>query len=161
MFGTLDQGYWPDGIYTAPTDEALMYDIQKHKELGYNTIRKHIKVEPQRWYYWADKIGVLVWQDMPSMSMNKGMKDPNMPAGEPYIDPDALEHGLTAMIEQLYNHASIVDWVVFNESWGQLPVGCDVNDRNGSEYYVKLAEDLDSTRLITGASGWWDVPQNG
>ena len=161
MFGTLDQGYWPDGIYTAPTDEALMYDIQKHKELGYNTIRKHIKVEPQRWYYWADKIGVLVWQDMPSMSMNKGMKDPNMPAGEPYIDPDALEHGLTAMIEQLYNHASIVDWVVFNESWGQLPVGCDVNDRNGSEYYVKLAEDLDSTRLITGASGWWDVPKMG
>ena len=95
------------------------------------------------------------------MSMNKGMKDPNMPAGEPYIDPDALEHGLTAMIEQLYNHASIVDWVVFNESWGQLPVGCDVNDRNGSEYYVKLAEDLDSTRLITGASGWWDVPKMG
>lgn len=161
MYGTLDQGYWPDGIYTAPTDEALMYDIQKHKELGYNTIRKHIKVEPQRWYYWADKIGVLVWQDMPSMSMNKGMKDPNMPAGEPYIDPDALEYGLTTMIEQLYNHTSIVDWVVFNESWGQLPTGRDVNDRTGSEYYVKLAEDLDSTRLITGASGWLDVPEMG
>lgn len=157
MYGTLDQGYWPDGIYTAPTDEALMYDIQKHKELGFNTIRKHIKIEPQRWYYWADKIGLLVWQDMPSMSMNKGMKHPSMPAGEPSIDLDALEYGLTAMIEQLYNHPSIVDWVVFNESWGQLPTGRDVTDRSGSEYYVKLAEDLDPTRLITGASGWWDV----
>ena len=157
MYGTLDQGYWPDGIYTAPTDEALMYDIQKHKELGFNTIRKHIKIEPQRWYYWADKIGLLVWQDMPSMSMNKGMKHPSMPAGEPPIDLDALEYGLTAMIEQLYNHPSIVDWVVFNESWGQLPTGRDVTDRSGSEYYVKLAEDLDPTRLITGASGWWDV----
>ena len=157
MYGTLDQGYWPDGIYTAPTDEALMYDIQKHKELGFNTIRKHIKIEPQRWYYWADKIGLLVWQDMPSMSMNKGMKHPSMPVGEPSIDLDALEYGLTAMIEQLYNHPSIVDWVVFNESWGQLPTGRDVTDRSGSEYYVKLAEDLDPTRLITGASGWWDV----
>lgn len=157
MYGTLDQGYWPDGIYTAPTDEALMYDIQKHKEFGFNTIRKHIKIEPQRWYYWADKIGLLVWQDMPSMSMNKGMKHPSMPSGEPWIDPEALEYGLTAMIEQLYNHPSIVDWVVFNESWGQLPTGRDVTDRSGSEYYVKLAEDLDPTRLITGASGWWDV----
>ncbi len=97
--------------------------------------------------YWADKIGEPVAGYAQHVDEQKGMKDPNMPAGEPYIDPDALEHGLTAMIEQLYNHASIVDWVVFNESWGQLPVGCDVNDRNGSEYYVKLAEDLDSRQV--------------
>src|SRR5215813_287918 len=64
--GPLDQGFWPDGIYTAPTDEALKYDIEMTKKLGFNMIRKHVKVEPERWYYWADKLGVLVWQDMPS-----------------------------------------------------------------------------------------------
>ncbi len=66
QMGTLDQGYWPDGIYTAPTDEALKFDLLKHKDMGYNLVRKHIKVEPQRWFYWADKLGLLVWQDMPA-----------------------------------------------------------------------------------------------
>ena len=66
--GPLDQGFWPDGLYTAPTDEALRFDIEKIKEYGFNMVRKHIKVEPQRWYYWADKLGVMVWQDMPSMN---------------------------------------------------------------------------------------------
>ena len=64
--GPLDQGFWPDGLYTAPTDEALKYDIEITKQLGFNMTRKHVKVEPDRWYYWCDKLGLLVWQDMPS-----------------------------------------------------------------------------------------------
>ncbi len=92
QFGLLDQGWWPDGLYTAPTDEALAFDIQKTKELGFNVIRKHVKVEPARWYYHADRLGMLVWQDMPSGNNE---------------------------IDNLRNHPSIVMWVPFNEGWGQ------------------------------------------
>src|SRR5699024_11886852 len=74
-YGLLDQGFWPDGIYTAPTDDALKYDIQVTKDLGFNMIRKHVKVEPNRWYYWADKMGVLVWQDMPNGDRHIGPDD--------------------------------------------------------------------------------------
>lgn len=134
QLGTLDQGFWPDGIYTAPTDDALKFDIQKHKELGYNLIRKHIKVEPQRWYYWADKLGILVWQDMPAMDNNK--------------PPDAdaqtqFEQELQEMIDEHYNTPSIVTWVVFNEGWGQYD-------------QARLADQVqqwDSSRLVDNMSG--------
>jgi hypothetical protein len=108
QMGTLDQGFWPDGIYTAPTDEALRFDIQKHKELGFNLIRKHIKVEPQRWYYWADKLGVLVWQDMPAMKL----ENPSPEARQEF------EAELRELIDEHRSATSIVMWVPFNEGWG-------------------------------------------
>ena len=78
QFGPLDQGFWPDGIYTAPTDEALRFDIDMTKKLGFNLARKHVKVEPDRWYYWCDKLGLLVWQDMPSGDKYIGPKEPDI-----------------------------------------------------------------------------------
>lgn len=144
QFGLLDQGFWPDGLYTAPSDEALRYDIEVTKQLGFNTIRKHVKVEPERWYYWADKLGVLVWQDMPS--------------GDLYVSPGQgeitrteasaaqFEAELEGMVDLLYNHPSIVMWVPFNEGWGQYDT-------------VRLAawlKELDPTRLVNNASGWND-----
>ena len=108
QMGTLDQGFWPDGIYTAPTDEALRFDIQKHKDLGFNLIRKHVKVEPQRWYYWADKLGLLVWQDMPAMKI----ENPSPEARE------AFEAELRELIDEHRSVTSIVMWVPFNEGWG-------------------------------------------
>ncbi|MHA1260446.1 MAG: glycoside hydrolase family 2 protein, partial [Candidatus Heimdallarchaeaceae archaeon] len=128
MLGTLDQGYWPDGLYTAPTDDALKADIEITKELGFNMIRKHVKIEPDRWYYHCDKLGMLVWQDMPNggsilagiASMLFGKKI-NFKIGRYkktvrrnyYIE-------LKAMIDSLYNHPSIIVWVPFNEGWGQF-----------------------------------------
>ena len=108
QLGLLDQGWWPDGLYTAPTDEALAFDIQKTKELGFNMIRKHVKVEPARWYYHADRLGMLVWQDMPSGN-NKG--------ADGRSELRARAEG--ASIDALRNHPSIVMWVPFNEGWGQ------------------------------------------
>jgi hypothetical protein len=103
--GVLDQGFWPDGIYTAPTDEALKFDIAAIKSMGFNTIRKHIKIEPARWYYYADKLGMLVWQDMVTCaSLNPEAKD-------------AFEKENAANVEQLKNHPSIICWVLFNEGW--------------------------------------------
>ena len=101
--GTLDQGFWPDGIYTAPTDEALRFDIEFLKQAGFNLARKHVKVEPDRWYYWCDKLGLLVWQDMPSGNNTT---------------PDSrtqFEVVLHRMIEGRFNHPSIIVWVLFNE----------------------------------------------
>ena len=117
QFGLLDQGFWPDGLYTAPTDEALRYDIEVTLQLGFNVIRKHVKVEPQRWYYWADRLGVLVWQDMPS-------GDASVDAGQGEIQRSErsaaqFELELQRMIDTHYNHPSIVLWVIFNEGWGQ------------------------------------------
>ena len=111
--GPLDQGYWPDGIYTAPTDEALRYDIEVTKQLGCNASRKHVKVEPDRWYYWCDKLGLLVWQDMPSGSAGKNNKRESDEAAAQF------ESDLKAMIDGRYNHPSVIMWVLFNESWGQ------------------------------------------
>ncbi|ATB34393.1 AbfB domain-containing protein [Melittangium boletus] len=107
--GTLDQGYWPDGVYTAPTDAALKFDIEKHKELGFNLIRKHIKVEPQRWYYWADKLGILVWQDMPSMRL----------ATPPTAARTQFELEMREMIDEHRGSPSVIAWVIQNEGWGQ------------------------------------------
>ena len=132
--GLLDQGFWPDGIYTAPTDEALKYDIEITKKLGFNMTRKHVKVEPERWYYWADKLGLLVWQDMPSGN-NK------TPESKKHFEKE-LEH----LIQTHKNHPSIIMWVVFNEGWGQFE----------TERLTEWVKDLDPTRLVNNASGWTD-----
>jgi len=105
----LDQGFWPDGIYTAPTDEALRYDLDQTLRLGFNAVRKHVKVEPDRWYYWADRLGLLVWQDMPSMPTR-------VPSA---ADRTQFEAELREMVDQHRGHPSIVMWVPFNEGWGQ------------------------------------------
>ncbi|HET6295704.1 MAG TPA: LamG-like jellyroll fold domain-containing protein [Kribbella sp.] len=106
---TLDQGFWPDGLNTAPTDEALRFDLEQHKELGFNTVRKHIKVEPDRWYYHADKLGLMVWQDMPAS------KTDAMP--EPWRAQ--FEAELHEMVEEHKSFTSITTWVPFNEGWGE------------------------------------------
>ena len=118
QIGPLDQGFWPDGIYTAPTDDALKYDIEITKKLGFNMIRKHVKVEPDRWYYWADKLGILVWQDMPSGDKSIGARDPDIVRTAE--SAKQYETELKAMIDGLRNHPSIVMWVPFNEGWGQF-----------------------------------------
>lgn len=142
--GPLDQGFWPDGLYTAPTDEALRYDIEITKKLGYNTTRKHVKVEPARWYYWCDRLGLLVWQDMPS-------GDKSVPVGKPDLvrSPESAkqyEVELRAMIEAFSNHPSIIMWVVFNEGWGQFETA----------RMTALTKELDPSRLANCASGWND-----
>lgn len=130
--GTLDQGFWPDGLYTAPTDEALKFDIEAIKAMGFNTIRKHIKVEPARWYYHADKLGMIVWQDFvnPNQALPGGSKA-------------AFEKQLNETIAQLYNHPSITTWVLFNEKWGQY-------DQKRLTEYVKQT---DPSRLLNAHSG--------
>ena len=122
QYGPLDQGWWPDGLYTAPTDEALKYDIDVTKQLGFNMIRKHVKVEPARWYYWCDKMGILVWQDMPSPFPKAGNDRKNRITAE---SAKQFETELTAMIDALSNHPSIVMWVPFNEGWGQYDTARD------------------------------------
>lgn len=163
--GLLDQGYWPDGLYTAPTDEALRYDIVKMKELGFNMIRKHIKVEPARWYYHCDKIGMLVWQDMVNGGSKYYMKFtcimPNlwMPFGRLVKDnkywafsrrDKAGRHQyykeLREMTAHLYNVPSIAAWVPFNEGWGQF---------DAVKVTAKVKK-MDTSRLIDEASGWFD-----
>jgi hypothetical protein len=141
--GPLDQGFWPDGIYTAPTDAALAYDIQMEKALGFNTVRKHIKVERQRWYYWADKLGIMVWQDMPSC---------NSYTGSPKrIDPLDFIAELTAMVTNLWNSPAVIMWDVFNEGQGQSENGG--NGQTNTTYLVQLVKTLDASRLVNQASG--------
>ena len=139
--GPLDQGWWPDGLYTAPTDEALRYDIQITKDLGYNMIRKHVKVEPQRWYYWADKMGVLVWQDMPNGDRRSDViQEPTKETASQFM------REYKAMIDAFYNHPSIVMWVPFNEGWGQ----------HNTVEIVEWTQNYDHSRLVNNASGWID-----
>lgn len=144
LLGPLDQGFWPDGIYTAPTDEALRYDIQITKQLGFNGARKHVKVEPERWYYWADKLGLAVWQDMPSGDRFIGGNDPDLKRTPE--SAQQFESELKAMIETRYNHPAILMWVVFNEGWGQYD----------TPRLVSWVKELDPTRLANNASGWTD-----
>jgi hypothetical protein len=144
QLGPLDQGFWPDGIYTAPTDEALRYDIEVTKQLGFNMARKHVKVEPDRWYYHCDKLGLLVWQDMPSGDRYIGGNDPDITrtpesAGQ-------FEAELKALIDARSNHPSIVMWVPFNEGWGQFD----------TKRVVDWIKTYDPTRLVDNASGWSD-----
>jgi len=135
QMGPLDQGFWPDGLYTAPTDSAIRFDIHKLKEFGFNMVRKHIKVEPARWYYWTDKLGLMVWQDMPSANSYT----------EVTVDVDrvAFHNELVKMVRTHWNSPSIVMWVIFNESQGQ---------HNTTTLVPEVAA-LDSTRLINQASG--------
>jgi hypothetical protein len=142
--GPLDQGFWPDGIYTAPTDAALKYDIEITKKLGFNMARKHVKVEPDRWYYWCDKLGLLVWQDMPSGDRYIGGHDPDIQRTPESAKQYELE--LKRLIEGRGNHPCIVMWVVFNEGWGQFD----------TPRITRWTKELDPARLVDCASGWSD-----
>lgn len=159
--GVLDQGYWPEGGYTAPTDEALRYDVEAARELGFTMIRKHIKVEPMRWYHHCDRLGVLVWQDMPNGGTAYKTRVITAPAFLPYRIPDSRYRSfgreslagrmeflaeLDEMIEHLRSVPSIVAWVPFNEGWGQF-------DANATAARVRT---MDPSRVVDHASGWHD-----
>jgi hypothetical protein len=135
--GNLYLKFWPDGLYTAPTDEALKFDLQMHKDLGFNMIRKHVKVESKRWFYWADRLGLLVWQDMPHVTA--GHRGDRFDAAV----KAQFERELQEMIREHYNSPSIILWVVFNEGWGAYAY----------ERMTELARQADPTRLINTESG--------
>ncbi|MFC1556444.1 chitobiase/beta-hexosaminidase C-terminal domain-containing protein, partial [candidate division KSB1 bacterium] len=134
QLGPLDQGFWPDGLYTAPADEALKFDVEVMKKMGFNMVRKHVKIEPSRWYYWCDKLGLLVWQDMPN---GRNRTDD---------EKEQFERELEGVITNLYNHPSIIMWVPFNEGWGQYD----------TERIAQIIKELDPSRLVNNASGWSD-----
>lgn len=147
QFGPLDQGWWPDGLYTAPTDKALLYDIQKTKDFGYNMIRKHIKVEPARWYTYCDKLGIIVWQDMPSGDRNpqwqnrqyfNGIEMQRTVESESYYRQEWKE-----IMDCLYSYPCIATWIPFNEAWGQFK----------TEEIAQWTKQYDPTRLVNPASG--------
>jgi len=171
MNGLLDQGYWSDGMYTAPSDDALIYDIATMKDMGYNMLRKHIKIEPLRWYYHCDRLGMLVWQDMinggdevkqitagvlPAFhlatnsrklgNISDGEKNYRLFAREDKKGREEYYADAKRMVEELYNCVSICLWVPFNEGWGQF-------DALRAE---KFFRSLDNTRIIDHASGWHD-----
>ena len=152
QLGPLDQGFWPDGLYTAPTDEALRWDIEMTKKLGFNFARKHVKVEPERWYYWCDRLGLLVWQDMPSGDRSAEWRGPSGVDGkEMKRSPESAaiyEKEWQAIIDARYHHPSIITWVPFNEGWGQFDT---VRILNWTKQY-------DPTRLVDGPSGGNHVP---
>lgn len=149
QYGTLDQGWWPDGLYTAPTDEALKFDIEKTKEFGFNMIRKHVKVEPARWYWHCDRIGMLVWQDMPNIHDNSLGKwgrrhyDEGIDTPVPNEWKDNYCQEWKEIIQTNEVFPSIVMWVPFNEAWGQF----------NTEEIVQYTKFLDDTRLVNYASG--------
>lgn len=166
--GVLDQGYWPDGLYTAPSDEALVFDILEMKKLGFNMLRKHIKIEPQRWYYHCDRLGMIVWQDMVNggtsykhwfvtyaatlISRKRfNMRDTCLPLLSRTHKAGRREfvREMKETIALLKGHPSIAAWVIFNEGWGQFH----------AEEMTRIARECDETRLIDQASGWFD--QNG
>lgn len=138
QYGPLDQGYWPDGIHTPPSDDAIQSEFASLKDLGFNLMRKHAKAEPQRWYYWADKLGMLVWQDMPSLWF---------PDDAPDVQKQ-FEQEWAVLIDQHHNAPSIVVWVPFNENWGAYDV-VRITDWTKS---------LDPTRLVNGNSGYNNAP---
>jgi beta-galactosidase/beta-glucuronidase len=142
--GPLDQGFWPDGIYTPPTLEAMVYDLEMTKKMGFNMLRKHVKVENRIFYYMCDKLGILVWQDMPSGDKYIGGNDPDIEKSKEATEQ--YEYELKRMIETKYNHPSIIMWVPFNEGWGQFETG----------RITQLIKDYDKTRLVNSASGWTD-----
>jgi hypothetical protein len=144
QMGVLDQGFWPDGLYTAPTDAALKFDIELTKKLGFNMSRKHVKVEPARWYSWCDRMGLLVWQDMPSGEHSVPPGKPDLVRGKE--SAAVYEKELRRMIDALHNHPCIVTWVIFNEGWGQYDTG----------RLAAWTKKHDPTRLVDSASGWND-----
>jgi beta-galactosidase/beta-glucuronidase len=149
QYGPLDQGWWPDGLYTAPTDEALKFDIEKTKEMGFNMIRKHVKVEPARWYRYCDEMGMLVWQDMPSGDLgNRWESRPGVygRATDKMRNEESeqiFRSEWNEIMEDLYNFPSIVQWVPFNEAWGQFK----------TKEIVNWTMQKDSSRLVNQASG--------
>jgi hypothetical protein len=167
LMGVLDQGYWPDGLYTAPSDEALIFDIQEMKRLHYNMMRKHIKIEAARWYYHCDRLGMIVWQDMVSGGSSYAKPVVSyLPTLFPKVFgrmSDGPSHYKTfsrgsaegrsewigemlGTIRHLYNVPSIATWVLFNEGWGQF---------NAAGATI-MAKEVDDTRPIDQASGWFD-----
>lgn len=163
--GVLDQGYWPDGLYTAPTDDALIYDIRTMKSLGFNMLRKHAKVEPQRWYFHCDRLGMLVWQDMVNGGttyhhwfvtylatlfhfLHVDVKDIHRTilSRRSRLGRQEYVNEAREMLRCLYNHPSIVCWVPFNEGWGQF----------STKKVTNLLNTLDPQRLVDSASGWFD-----
>lgn len=163
--GVLDQGYWPDGLYTPPCDEAMVYDIRTMKDLGFNMLRKHLKIEPQRWYYHCDRLGMLVWQDMVNGGrpykawhvtymatamefLHIKMKDSHLRllGRKEERGRRQFVHEMRRTMHHLYNHPSIVTWVIFNEGWGQFH----------ADVVTRIAREIDDSRLIDQASGWFD-----
>ncbi|GGF30911.1 beta-galactosidase [Echinicola rosea] len=152
QFGLLDQGWWPDGLYTAPTEEAMVNDIKMTKEMGFNMLRKHVKVEPARFYYHCDQMGMLVWQDMPSGFIQAEKEtqhvkhDAQLDWQRPLESAVQFEKELKAMIDNLYNFLSILVWVPLNEGWGQYE----------TEKLATWTKQYDPTRLVDAPSGWAD-----
>lgn len=152
MYGTLDQGWWPDGLHTPPSAEAMRWDMEMLQQMGFNTIRKHIKVEPALYYYYADSMGMLVWQDMPSGFTSANQKQehirPQMTEDWAAPEEDKLQFKteMKSMMDALGFFPSIVIWTVFNEGWGQFDTPAT----------VKWAQEYDPTRIIDGVSGWTD-----
>jgi len=142
--GPLDQGFWPDGIYTPPTEDAMVYDLRMTKKMGFNMLRKHVKVENRIFYYWCDKLGIIVWQDMPSGDVSIGGIQPDINKSKEATEQYEFE--LRRMIETKYNHPSIIMWVPFNEGWGQFETG----------RITQMIADYDPTRLVNSSSGWTD-----
>ena len=162
--GVLDQGYWPESLLTPVSDQAMIQDIESMKELGYNVLRKHIKIEPLRWYYHCDRLGMMVWQDMVSggdcrikasvyarnilhiRTDDTAIASYRNSGRENESDRKMFEEELTGMIDLLYNSVSISCWVIFNECWGQFD----------SRYFTAKLKELDPGRFIDHASGWYD-----
>lgn len=147
QFGPLDQGWWPDGLYTTPTDEALVYDLKKTKDFGYNMVRKHVKVEPARWYTHCDQLGLIVWQDMPNGGPSPQWQARNYFNGTEVIRSAASEANYRKewkeIIDCLYSYPSIAVWVPFNEAWGQFK----------TPEIVAWTKEYDPSRLVNPASG--------
>ncbi len=146
--GPLDQGWWPDGLLTPPSDEAMIWEINWLKSAGFNMLRKHIKVEPARYYYHCDRLGILVWQDMPS-GFNQALRNYREDAGEPVrlsTSREQHELELRRMIDHLHNHPSIVMWVIHNEGWGQYE----------SASLSRWVKSIDPSRWVNGVTGWLD-----
>jgi hypothetical protein len=147
QFGPLDQGWWPDGLYTAPTDEALKFDIIKTKEMGFNLIRKHVKVEPARWYYHCDREGILVWQDMPSGDGWAGWETDEYFTGTELVrSPESevnYKREWLEILDLLISNPCVVTWVPFNEAWGQFK----------TIEICQFTKGYDPSRLVNPASG--------
>ena len=163
--GVLDQGYWPDGLYTAPSDEALIFDITEMKKSGFNMVRKHIKIEPQRWYWHCDRLGLVVWQDMVNgggaykhwfvtyLATVMSWRGITMKDDHPWLLARRDRAGRAEFVREmketiriLKGHPSIGTWVIFNEGWGQFQ----------TEALTRIAKEEDPSRLIDAASGWFD-----
>lgn len=163
--GVLDQGYWPDGLYTAPSDEAMIFDITEMKRCGFNMVRKHIKIEPQRWYWHCDRLGIVVWQDMVNggeayrywfvtyLATVMSWRNIKIKDSHPWLLARRERTGRTEFVREmketirlLKGHPSICTWVIFNEGWGQFQ----------TKELTRIAREADPNRLIDPASGWFD-----